>query len=220
MTAPVIKICGITSVGTAAAVAETTADMAGFMFVAKSVRHVTPAEAAALAQHIGPAAPVAVTVDADDATLDIIVETLRPHLLQLHGAETPERIATLKARYGLAVIKALPVAEVADVEAARIFDGVADWLLFDAKPPKSRPGATSPALPGGNGLAFDWTILEGRTPRTPWILSGGLTPDNVAAAIAATGARAVDVSSGVERAPGDKDPQLIRAFAAAARAKG
>ena len=218
MTADVaIKICGIASEAAVDAVNAIGAAMVGFNFVHRSVRCVTPARARELAERLAPSIrPVALVVDADDAALAEIVAEAAPAMLQLHGAETPARVAHVRSRFGLPVIKALPVADAADIDRAAAYEGVADWLLFDAKPPKSRPGALS----GGNGLAFDWHLIAGRAPATAWMLSGGLTPENVAAAIAVTGARAVDVASGVERAPGDKDPRLIEAFAAAVRAAG
>ena len=213
----VIKICGVTSEAAVEAVNAVGAAMVGLNFVERSVRYVTPARARALTARLAPGVrPVALTVDADDAYLAAIVEEAGPAMLQLHGEETPERVAVLRARFGLPVIKALPVAEAADIERAAAYEGVADWLLFDAKPPKSRPDA----LPGGNGLVFDWQLIAGRPPARRWILSGGLTPENVAEAIAIAGARAVDVSSGVESAPGEKDPRLIEAFVAAVRAAG
>jgi phosphoribosylanthranilate isomerase len=153
---------------------------------------------------------VAVTVDADDAFLDAIVAAMRPDMLQLHGKETPERVAEVKARHGLPVMKAFSVAEKADLDKIAPFRGVADRFLFDAKPPK---GAE---LPGGNGVPFDWTVLAGFDPTIDYMLSGGLTPGNVAEAIRLTGARQVDVSSGVESAPGVKDPAKVAAFCGAA----
>jgi phosphoribosylanthranilate isomerase len=156
---------------------------------------------------------VALMVDADDAALDALLEGFRPDLLQLHGKETPERVAAVRARTGLPVMKAIGVGEAADLEAAKPYETVADRLLFDAKPPK-RDGA----LPGGNAVSFDWTLLAGRRWARPWMLSGGLAPGNVAAAIRISGAAAVDVSSGVEDRPGHKSPRLIRRFLAAVRA--
>ena len=151
------------------------------------------------------------SVDADDDTLSRIVETLSPDLLQLHGRESAARVKDIGARYARATIKALGVGTRADLAAAAPYGGVADFLLIDAKPPKDA------ALPGGNGLAFDWGLARDFSPHAPWLLSGGLDPDNVAEAIARTGAKGVDVSSGVERAPGVKDRAKIAAFVAAAR---
>jgi phosphoribosylanthranilate isomerase len=158
---------------------------------------------------------VALTVDTDDRHLDDIVEALRPDMLQLHGEETAERLRALRARYDLPLMKAIAVAGPEDPIRASIYQDSADLLLFDAKPSKSMPGA----LPGGNGLAFDWSLIAGQRPAMPWMLSGGLTPGNVAEAIRMTGAEAVDVSSGVEIAPGRKDAGLIEAFIRAAKGK-
>ncbi len=185
----------------------------GFVFFARSPRNVTPARAAELARPARAAGVevVAVTVGASDAELEAIMGALAPELIQLHGTETPARVAEVRARTGARVIRALRVSEVADLEAARAFEGVADQLMFDAKPPE---GAT---LPGGNGTGFDASILGGQRFARPWFLAGGLDAANVAAAVAASGAGQVDVSSGVESAPGVKDPQLIRAFLEAVR---
>jgi phosphoribosylanthranilate isomerase len=155
---------------------------------------------------------VALTVDAEDAALDALCAAVPLDMLQLHGDESPERVAQVKARYGLPVMKAIGVAGAGDLAAIDAYAGVADQLLIDAKPP---PGATRP---GGNALAFDWRLIEGRDWPLPWLLAGGLTPENVAQAVARTGARQVDVSSGVEAAPGQKDAARIRAFIEAARA--
>jgi phosphoribosylanthranilate isomerase len=205
-----IKICGITS--GAAIRAAATAEFAGFVLYPPSPRNVTPLEASKLASKLPAGVKrVAVMVDPDDATLRTTFERFKPDFLQLHGSETPARAAAIRAAFGLAIIKAVPVREAADLDAAHAYEDVADWLMFDAKPP--RPDA----LPGGNAAAFDWGLLRGRTWRRPWFLSGGLTPANVAAAFAATGAPGVDVSSGVEVKPGHKDPAKITAFIAAAR---
>lgn len=205
-----IKICGLTTPEAVRATADARADFAGFMF-AESRRLVTLSDAASLAAALPPSVRrVAVTVDADDATLDAIVAALRPQALQLHGHESPARVAAVKARTGLTVIKALPVASAADLDAAAAYDD-ADWLLLD-----SAPAAGAPR--GGSGRTFDWALLGGRRFARPWMLSGGLTPENVAAALAQTHAPAVDVSSGVESAPGVKDPARIARFADAVRA--
>ena len=151
------------------------------------------------------------TVNATDAELDAITGRVALDMLQLHGAESPERVSAVKARYGLPVMKAVGVADRADLASLDLYQTVADQILVDAKPPKGAP------LPGGNGLAFDWTLLLGRVWRKPWMLAGGLTPENVALAVRSTNARQVDVSSGVESEPGVKDESLIRAFLAAAR---
>ena len=213
MAAARFKICGLRRVEEVAAAAAAGAHYVGFVFFAKSPRAVTPAEARALAlaAPVG-LAKVGLVVNADDAALDAILAEVPLDMLQLHGQETPERVAAVRARFGLPVMKAVGVADAADV--ARIADywPVADQILVDAKPPK---GA---ALPGGNGLAFDWDLLWNRRWPVPWMLAGGLSPENVAEAIRRTGARQVDVSSGVESAPGVKDIARIGAFAAAVRA--
>jgi phosphoribosylanthranilate isomerase len=161
----------------------------------------------------GRAIRTALLVNPDDALLAAVVEALDPDLIQLHGSETPERVAAIRARFGRPVMKAVGIAEPSDLTAVAAYAPVADRLLLDAKPPK-----TADALPGGNGLAFDWRLLAGLDPATPFMLSGGLSRDNVAEAIALTGARSVDVSSGVESRPGEKDPAKIEAFVKAARA--
>ncbi len=207
-----VKICGLREPAHVMAAAEAGAAYVGFVFFAKSPRNISPADAAALAGHVPPGvAKVALTVNATDAELDAITAAVPLDMLQLHGGESPERVAEVKARFGLPVMKAVGVAERADLAALDLYQGVADQILVDAKPPR---GA---ALPGGNGLAFDWTLMLGRVWRRPWMLAGGLTPDNVALAVRSTNARQVDVSSGVEVAPGVKDESLIRAFIAAAR---
>lgn len=208
-----VKICGLT---TPEAVAEAaSADFAGFVFYPPSPRHLTAARAAALAAPLpNSVARVAVTVDADDATLAAILASFKAGYIQLHGEETPARAVEIGRRFGVKTIKALPVAEAQDLRAADDYADSCDWLLFDARPPR-RPGA----LPGGNAASFEWTILAGRRVARPWLLSGGLTPENVGAAIAASGAEAVDVSSGVEERPGIKSPARIRAFIEAARTK-
>jgi phosphoribosylanthranilate isomerase len=207
-----VKICGLRTEADVAAVAAAGAAYAGFVFFAKSPRNLGVAEARALAL----AAPeglckVALTVDADDATLDAILDAVPLDMLQLHGHETPDRVAAVRARYGLPVMKAMGVADEGDLAGLIEMSLAADQLLIDAKPPK---GA---ALPGGNGLAFDWRLLVGRKWLKPWMLAGGLTPENVAEAIRLTGARQVDVSSGVESAPGVKDAAKIVAFVEAAQ---
>lgn len=211
MQAPVVKICGLTTVSGADAAVNAGADFIGLVFFAKSPRHVAHDLASTVAAAVrGKSKIVALTVDASDDTLDPITEAVRPDLLQLHGHESAARVAEIKARYRLPVIKALPVAAAADVRVADDYLGVADIILFDAKP------AAGAEVPGGNGLSFDWRLLDAIGGRYPFMLSGGLTPDNVAAAIALTGAHGVDVSSGVESAPGVKDEALIRRFLDAA----
>jgi phosphoribosylanthranilate isomerase len=206
------KICGIYSVAAAEAAAK--ADYAGFVFFPRSPRNVTAAQAAFLAGHLPRRVTrVALVVDPDDAALDALLASFRPDLLQLHGKETPERVAAIRVRARLPVMKAIGVEGPTDLDAAKVYESAADRLLFDAKPPK-RDGA----LPGGNAVSFDWTLLAGRRWARPWMLSGGLAAGNVAAAIRVSGAPAVDVSSGVEDRPGHKSPRLIRRFLAAVRA--
>lgn len=203
-----VKICGLSVEDHVRVAAEAGARYVGFVFFPKSPRHVEIARAAALAAQV-PAgvAKVALTVNATDAELDRILAEVPLDMLQLHGKEAPERVVEVKERYGLPVMKAIGVADAEDLDQIDVYSDVVDQLLIDAKPPKNAD------LPGGNGLAFDWRLLAGRKYwRKPWMLAGGLTPDNVAEAIRMTGARQVDVSSGVESAPGEKDPDLIRAF--------
>lgn len=208
-----VKICGLRTVEDVAAVAAAGAAYAGFVFFPKSPRHLTIAQARvlALAAPVG-LAKVALVVDADDATLDAITEAMPLDMLQLHGHESPERVAEVRARYGLPVMKAVGVADEGDLAAVLDYSLAADQILVDAKPPKNA------ALPGGNGLSFDWRLVAQRRWLRPWMLAGGLTPDNVAQAIRLTNARQVDVSSGVEASPGVKDASKIAAFVAATRA--
>jgi phosphoribosylanthranilate isomerase len=207
-----VKICGLRTTVDVAAAADAGARYVGFVFFPKSPRHLEVADAAVLAAAVPVGiCKVALTVNADDAMLDALTQAVPLDMLQLHGSESPERVAQVKARYGLPVMKAIGVADRDDLAQIDLYSGVADQLLIDAKPPK---GAD---LPGGNGLAFDWQLLARRVWRAPWMLAGGLTPDNVAEAIKRTGARQVDVSSGVESAPGVKDPALIRALVQAAQ---
>jgi len=213
MTDPIVKICGLNTLTVVDAAVAAGADMIGFMFYPRSRRAVSPELARALGEEVEGTTRVAIVVDATDEEIDAITATGVIDMLQVHGGECPARVAELKARTGLPVMKALRVSERADVREALAFDGVADWILFDAKAPKDMKGA----LPGGNGLSFDWTLLEGLEVATPWMLSGGLTADNVADAIRLTGARAVDTSSGVEDKPGQKNPERIRAFLRAAK---
>lgn len=206
-----VKICGLKTPGDVAAVAAAGAGYAGFNFFPRSPRYVTPAEARALAVEAPEGlCKVALVVDADDATLDGIVGQVPLDMLQLHGHETPARVTEIKARYGLPVMKVIGVAEEADLADLLDYQLVSDQILVDAKAPK---GAV---LPGGNGMTFDWRLLVGRKWLKPWMLAGGLTPDNVAQAVRLTGARQVDVASGVESALGVKDAAKIAAFVAAA----
>lgn len=207
-----VKICGLKTPGDVAAVARAGAAYAGFNFFPKSPRFVTPEAARALALEAPDGlCKVALVVDADDSVLDAIVAGVPLDMIQLHGHETPARVAEIKARHGLPVMKVIGVAEEADLAGLLDYQLVADQILVDAKAPK---GAV---LPGGNGLTFDWRLLVGRKWLKPWMLAGGLTPDNVAQAIQRTGARQVDVASGVESAPGVKDAGKIAAFVAAAQ---
>ena len=202
-----VKICGLTAAADVAAAVAAGAAYVGFVFFEKSPRHVTADAARALALSVPPGvAKVALTVNAENAALDALTDRVPLDFLQLHGEESPARVAEIKARYGLPVMKAIGVAKEGDLVQIDRYAGVADQLLIDAKPP---PAATRP---GGNALAFDWRLIEGRDWPLPWLLAGGLTPDNVAQAVARTGAKQLDVSSGVERAPGIKDANLIRAF--------
>lgn len=208
-----VKFCGLTRPEEVAAAHEAGARYVGFVHFAKSPRHLEIEPMAALAVDVPLGlAKVLLSVNADDATLDAITARVPLDMLQLHGRESPDRVAEIKARYGLPVMKAIGVAEAEDLAAIDAYSTVADQLLIDAKPPK---GAD---LPGGNGLAFDWRLLADRKYWTrPWMLAGGLTPDNVADAVRLTGAKQVDVSSGVERAPGVKDAALMQRFSAAVR---
>lgn len=208
-----VKICGLTEPSAVAAAVAAGAAYLGFVFFPKSPRNLAIAQARALALEVPMGvAKVALVVDADDATIAAILDQVPIDMLQLHGHESPDRVAQVRARFGLPVMKAVGIAEAADLDRLPAYEAVADQILVDAKAPK---GA---ALPGGNGLAFDWRLIAGRKWDKPWMLAGGLTPDNVAAAVRLTGARQVDVSSGVESAPGVKDAALIRAFVAAASA--
>jgi phosphoribosylanthranilate isomerase len=207
-----VKICGLKTPGDVAAVAKAGAAYAGFNFFPKSPRYVTPETARALAL-VAPEGlcKVALVVDADDAALDAIVAEVPLDMLQLHGHETPARVSDVKARYGLPVMKVIGVAAEADLAALLDYQLVADQILIDAKAPKDA------VLPGGNGLTFDWRLLVGRNWLRPWMLAGGLTAGNVGDAIRLTGARQVDVASGVESAPGVKDAARIAAFVEAAQ---
>ena len=209
----IVKICGLSTPETIDAALDAGADMIGLVFFPPSPRFVVPAAAAPLAERArGRAAVTVLTVDMDEAGLAEIVAAVRPDWLQLHGGEPPDQVAALKRRFGLPAMKAIGIREPADLAQADTYRGFADRLLLDAKPPK---GATRP---GGNAVAFDWTILEGFDPGMPWMLSGGLDPDNVAEAVRIARPPGLDVSSGVESAPGIKDPARIAAFVAAARA--
>jgi phosphoribosylanthranilate isomerase len=208
-----VKICGVSTTSILDAALDAGADDIGLNFYPPSPRYVNVASAMKLANLArGKVRIVAVTVDATDTELDAIVADVAPDLLQLHGHETPERCVAIRRRFGITVMKAIGIAAKADLAKAAAYASSADHILYDAQAPK---GAT---LPGGNGRAFDWKILHGVAARQPYMLSGGLTPANVAAAIKATGARAVDVSSGVEMRTGIKDAALVANFIAAAKA--
>ena len=206
-----VKICGLTESADVPAALLAGARYIGFVFFEKSPRNLSIEEAAFMATTVPEGiCKVALTVNASDAFLDEMLAVVPIDMLQLHGAESPERVSEVKARYGLPVMKAVGVAGPEDLAALDEYVKVADQILVDAKPPKAG------GLPGGNGLAFDWRLIAGRRWPVPWMLAGGLTPDNVAQAIAMTGARQVDVSSGVESVPGVKDADLIMAFCTAA----
>jgi phosphoribosylanthranilate isomerase len=207
-----VKICGLTSVSAVQACVDAGAAYIGLNFYEKTPRYasLSLAKEMALAVPVG-ICKVALSVDADNARLDEITEHVPLDMLQLHGSETPERVAEVRARYGLPVMKAIGIADEGDVPKIADYAQVADQLLIDAKPPKNAE------LPGGNGLAFDWRLITGRRWAVPWMLAGGLTPQNAAEAVRMTGAQQLDVSSGVESAPGVKDVAKIAAFCAAVR---
>lgn len=208
-----IKICGLKTPEALDAALAGGASHVGFIFFSKSPRNIEPAAAGALRGAArGRAQAVAVTVDADDAFLDAIVAAMAPDMLQLHGKETPARVSEVKVRYDLPVMRALSVSEAGDLDKARAYAGVADRLLFDAKPPKGSE------LPGGNGVSFDWTLLKALPAGTDYLLSGGLNAGNVGEALRLANPPGLDVSSGVESAPGVKDVGLIRGFFDAVKA--
>ncbi len=212
-----VKICGVKTAEALATAAEAGADFVGLNFYPPSPRAVAPAQAGALIALAPPGlTKVGLFVDPDDALLERTLSEAPLDMLQLQGRETPERVAAVRARFGRPVMKALKIATAADFDPVASFAAVADWLLFDGAPPKDRQNA----LPGGNAASFDWTLLQGRAFAKPWMLAGGLNPSNVAEAIRISGAPCVDVSSGVESTPGQKDLSLIRAFIRAARAAG
>ncbi|MGI8570013.1 MAG: phosphoribosylanthranilate isomerase [Methylocella sp.] len=208
----IVKICGLATEDGLDAALACGADMAGFVFFDKSPRHVSLELAANLGRRVATrACKVLVTVDAGDASLATAIKALDPGILQLHGSETPERVAAIRARFGLPVMKAVGIGEAADLAIIPVFDGVADYLLFDAKPRQAT------GRPGGNRERFEWSLLGRIKPKKPWLLAGGLDADNVADALAQTGAPGVDVSSGVESTSGVKDKNKIAAFIAAVR---
>jgi len=207
-----IKICGLNTPESLDVALEAGADAVGFVFFPPSPRHLGFEAARTLGARVrGRALKVALAVDAADDWLAATIEALRPDMLQLHGKETRDRVVMVRTRFGLPVIKALPIAERADLAPIRQYASVADRILFDARAPRAA------TRPGGLGVSFDWRLLQGIDPGIPFMLSGGLDADNVAEALRITNAPAVDVSSGVERAPGEKDPDKIRAFVRAAR---
>lgn len=206
------KICGLTDAGAVETAVEHGADMLGFVFYPPSPRNITAAQAEELLRDVPSGIDrVGLFVDPETDFLDQILAKARLDLLQLHGDETPERCRAISVYFGLPIIKAIKVSTKADLNIAKDYEDAVDWLMFDARPP------VDGALPGGNGRAFDWTILKGVEFKRPWLLAGGLTPENLAEAVNQSGATAVDVSSGVESAPGRKDPAKIRAFLDAAR---
>lgn len=209
-----VKICGLRTDEALGAALDGGADSVGFVFFPPSPRNIAPADARPLAARArGRARVVALLVDPDDALIDQVVTIVDPDMLQLHGEETPARVGAIRKRWGKSVMKAVKIETGADARKALDYRAVADLILFDARPPA---GATRP---GGHGAAFDWHVLDDIKTELPrFMLSGGLTPGNVAEAIGITGAPMVDVSSGVERRPGEKDPDLIRAFLRAAKA--
>ena len=210
-----VKICGINTPEALRAAVEGGADYVGLNFYPPSPRSVTLEQAAALAAAAPPGVgKVGVFVDVDDETIAGTLAAVGLDMLQLHGAESPARVSEIRARFGLPVMKVVKIAGEDDVAGAEGYCAAAERLLFDAKPPKDMKGA----LPGGNALAFDWELLAGRSWPLPWMLSGGLEAANLAEAVRISGARALDVSSGVEDKPGVKNPDKIRAFIAAAKA--
>jgi len=209
-----VKICGITSVEAADAAVKARADFAGMVFHRTSPRYLNPIQAGGIAERLrSRLRTVALLIDPNDDEIAGVVTVVKPDFLQLHGSETPARVGAIKSRFGFPVIKAFSIAEANDFANVAAYDDAVDMFLFDAKAPAT---ATRPG--GGHGVAFDWQLLRGRSFARPWLLAGGLNSANVARAIAVSGAPGVDVSSGVETAPGVKNPDAIRAFADAARA--
>jgi len=210
-----VKICGINSAGAADAAVRAGADFAGLVFHEKSPRNVSFEAARSLAERMrGRLKLVALVADADDECIAAVIEAVRPDLLQLHGRETPARAAAVRARFGVPLMKAFGVAQRADLASVPCYQQSCDMFLFDAKTPAQSPEAV---MLGGHGVPFDWQLIRGRSFARPWLLAGGLNPENVTRAIASAGAPGVDVSSGVETAPGVKSAELIAAFVSAAR---
>lgn len=206
-----VKICGIKSAEDAMVAMQAGAHWIGMVFFEKSPRHLTFEQAGTIRNSMKKSPKlVALVVDADDQNLEAITAGIRPDFIQCHGNETPERVAKIKARFNTPIIKAIGVSSPREVQGAEDYDGIADMILFDSAPAPS-------SLPGGRGQAFDWGLMKNYQGKTPWMLAGGLTPDNVAEAIRISGAEAVDVSSGVEDAVGHKNHQAIRDFVSAAR---
>lgn len=208
----IVKICGLKTPEAVDAAIEHGADLLGFNFFERTPRHVSIPAAAALCERVGDRAErVGLTVDFDDDMIEEILKDVPLDIIQLHGSESPKRVSEVKVRFGLPVMKVCAIEDEDDVAIARAYEDVADRMLFDAKPPK---GADRP---GGNAVPFDWNVMAGETWDCPWLLAGGLTPENVAGAISITGAPGVDVSSGVEDAPGEKSVEKITAFLHAAK---
>lgn len=210
-----VKICGLSTAETVETSVSAGADYLGFVFFPKSPRHLELQAANKLSRLVpSTIAKVALTVNADNQLFEAIIEAIQPDILQLHGTESPARLNEIKALFGIPLMKAISISDADDLFAVENYRDSADLLLFDAKPPKSMVGA----LPGGNGLSFDWALIAGHKPALPWMLSGGLDATNIASAIQITAAEAVDVSSGVEEAPGRKKAELIENFIRAAKA--
>ncbi|HEY4112562.1 MAG TPA: phosphoribosylanthranilate isomerase [Rhizomicrobium sp.] len=208
-----VKICGLTTVDAADAAAKAGADYAGLVFFRRSPRHVSVEQATAIAAHLrGRCRIVALFADANDGEIEAAVRPVSADVVQLHGRESIERVAAIRSRFGIPVMKSFAIAEAGDFAHVAPYESVADMLLFDAKAPANA------ARPGGHGAAFDWQLLRGRSFARPWLLGGGLNAENVARAVRISGAPGVDCSSGVETAPGVKDAQMIRDFVSAARA--
>ncbi|HEY4123334.1 MAG TPA: phosphoribosylanthranilate isomerase [Rhizomicrobium sp.] len=210
--ATLVKICGITSVEAADAAARAGADFAGLVFYPKSPRHLMPEAARTLSQRLrGRVRLVALVVDPRDEDIVHVMNNAVPDFIQLQGSESPARVSEIRGKFGIPVIKALPIADASDFAALPAYEEAADMLMFDAKPPANADRT------GGNGVAFDWQLLRSRTISRPWLLAGGLNAENVARAIASANAPGVDVSSGVETAPGVKSPDMIQSFVTSAR---
>ncbi len=209
-----VKICGLTDAEAVAAATRAGAAYVGFNFFEPSPRYISPDAAREIAVDVvAGVCKVALTVNFDDAAMDRIIDAVPLDMVQLHGSESPERVSQIRSRYGLPVMKVLGIADAEDLPAIETYEDVADQILVDAKSPKNS------VLPGGNGISFDWRLIANRKWRKPWMLAGGLTPDNVAEAIALTGAVQVDVASGVESAPGVKDADLVSDFVRAAQSR-